>query len=144
MPSSEFVLVFVLPVLRRVHLVLGIMAVIAFLWSGQVMGHHHPPMEQLPAGLRMMYISRHIYLLAAALVNTVLGLYLQLHASNWRHGLQLAGSLLMLASVFSLTLAFAVEPPLGMAGRSWRSSVGLIALFAGVMTHLVANAGATG
>jgi len=92
----------------------------------------------------MMYVSRHIYLLAAALVNTVLGLYLQLQTSNWRRGLQLAGSMLMLASVFLLTLAFAVEPPLGMAGRSWRSSVGLIALFAGVMTHLVAKAGATG
>lgn len=144
MPPSEFVLVFVLPVLRHVHLVLGIMAVVAFLLSGQVMGHHHPRMEQLPAELRMMYVSRHIYLLAAALVNTVLGLYLQLQTSNWRRGLQLAGSMLMLASVFLLTLAFAVEPPLGMAGRSWRSSVGLIALFAGVMTHLVAKAGATG
>ena len=137
-------LAFILPVLRHVHLVLGIMAVVAFLLSGQVMGHHHPRMEQLPAELRMMYVSRHIYLLAAALVNTVLGLYLQLHTSNWRRGLQLAGSMLMLASVFLLTLAFAVEPPHGMAGRSWRSSVGLIALFAGVMTHLLAKAGATG
>jgi len=101
-------------------------------------------MEQLPAELRMMYVSRHIYLLAAALVNTVLGLDLQLHTTNWRRGLQLAGSLLILAPVFLLTLAFAIEPPLGMAGRSWRSSVGLIALFAGVMTHLVAKAGTTG
>ena len=92
----------------------------------------------------MMYVSRHIYLLAAALVNTVLGLYLELDPSNWRRGLQLVGSMLMLVSVFSLTLAFVVEPPLGMAGRGWRSSVGLIALFAGVMAHLVAKAGATG
>ena len=142
MPPSEFVLGCVLPMLRRVHLVIGIVAVIAFLLSGQVMGHHHPRMEQLPAELRMMYISRHIYLLAAALINTVLGLYLQLHPSNWRRRLQLVGSMLMLVSVFSLTLAFLVEPPLGMAGRSWRSAVGLIALFAGVMTHLVAKAGA--
>jgi len=48
----------------------------------------------------------------------------------------------MLVSVFLLTLAFVVEPPLGMAGRSWRGFVGLIALFVGVMTHLVAKAGA--
>jgi uncharacterized protein YjeT (DUF2065 family) len=129
--------------LRRVHLVIGIVGVIAFLLSGQVMGHHRPRMEQLPAELRMMYVSRHIYLLAAALVNTVLGLYLELHPSNWRRGLQLVGSMLMLVSVFSLTLAFMIEPPLGMAGRSWRSSVGLIALFTGVMTHLVAKTGVT-
>ena len=106
------------------------------------MGHHHPGMEQLSADLRMMYVSRHIYLLTAALVNTVLGLYLQLHPSRWRRGLQSMGSLVILASVVSLVLGFLVEPPLGMAGRSWRSSVGLIALFVGVMTHLVAQAGA--
>jgi ethanolamine transporter EutH len=129
--------------LRRVHLVIGIVAVVAFLLGGQVMGHHHPRMEQLSAELRMMYVSRHIYLLTAALVNTVLGLYLQLHPSRWRRGLQLVGSTLILVSVVSLALAFTVEPPLGMAGRGWRSFVGLIALFAGVMTHLVAKAGAT-
>lgn len=87
-----------------------------------------------------MYVSRHIYLLASALVNTVLGLYLQLHPVGWRRGLQLVGSTLILISVLLSALAFVVEPPLGMAGRGWRSSVGLIALFAGVMTHLVAKA----
>ena len=144
MRPSEFVLVFVLRMLRRVHLVVGIVAVVAFLLSGQVLGHHHPHMEQLSAELRMMYVSRHIYLLAGALVNTVLGLYLQMHPSHWRRGLQLVGSMLILASVFSLTLAFVVEPALGMAGRGWRSYVGLIALFIGVMIHLVAKAGVPG
>jgi len=128
--------------LRRVHLVVGILAVVAFLLSGQVLGHHHPPMDQLPGELRMMYISRHIYLLAAALVNTVLGLYLHLQASRWRRGMQLVGSLLILFSVFSVSLAFVAEPPLGLAGRGWRSLIGLVALFVGVMTHLLANAGA--
>jgi len=89
-----------------------------------------------------MYVSRHIYLLAAALVNTVLGLYLHLQTSGWRRGLQLVGSLLILFSVFSLSLAFVIEPPLGVAGRGWRSLVGLVALFVGVMMHLLANAGA--
>ena len=129
--------------LRRLHLVIGIIAVVAFLLSGQVLGHHHPPMDQLPGELRMMYVSRHIYLLAAALVNTVLGLYLHLQASSWRRGLQLVGSLLSLFSVFSVALAFIAEPPLGLAGRGWRSLIGLVALFVGVMTHFVANFGAT-
>lgn len=39
-------------------------------------------------------------------------------------------------------MAFFAEPPHGMAGRGWRSLLGLVALFLGVMTHLVANAGA--
>lgn len=128
--------------LRRVHLIVGIAAIVAFLLSGQLLGHHHPSMDQLPAELRMMYVSRHIYLLAGALVNTVLGLYLQLQPSGWRRILQVIGSSFILFSALSLSMAFLTEPPLGMAGRGWRSLIGLIALFVGVMTHLVANVSA--
>ena len=129
------------PMLRRVHLIIGIAAIVAFLLSGQQLGHHHPTMEQLPPELRMMYVSRHIYLLAGALVNTVLGLYLQLQTSRWRRVLQIIGSILILTSVLALSMAFLAEPPLGMAGRGWRSLLGMVALFVGVMTHLVASTG---
>jgi len=127
--------------LRRVHLIIGIAAIVAFLLSGQLLGHHHPTMEQLPPELRMMYVSRHIYLLAGALVNTVLGLYLQLQTPRWRRVLQIIGSILILTSVLALSMAFLAEPPLGMAGRGWRSLLGMVALFVGVMTHLVASTG---
>lgn len=130
------------PMLRRVHLVVGIVAIVAFLLSGQSLGHHHPSMDQLTPELRMMYVSRHIYLLTGALVNAVLGVYLQLQPSGWRRVLQRVGSILILLSVLSLSMAFLAEPPLGMAGRGWRSLLGLVALFFGVVTHLVANAGA--
>lgn len=130
------------PMLRRVHLVIGLAAILAFLLSGQLLGHHHPRMEQLSPEMRMMYVSRHIYLLAGALVNVVLGLYLHLQAFAWRRALQVIGSILILASVLLLSLAFLAEPPLGIAGRGWRSLIGMVALFAGVMTHLVASAGA--
>lgn len=128
--------------LRRAHLIAGIAAIVAFLLSGQLLSHHHPSMEQLSPEMRMMYVSRHIYLLAGALVNAILGLYLQLQASGWRRALQVIGSILILTSVLLLTMAFLTEPPLGMAGRGWRSLVGMVALFVGVMTHLVASAGA--
>ena len=128
--------------LRRVHLVVGITAIVAFVLSGQLLGHHHPRMDELPAEIRMMYVSRHIYLLTGALVNAVIGLYLQLQPSPWRRVLQIIGSLLILTSALSLSMAFLAEPPLGMAGRGWRSLFGLVALFFGVMMHLVASAGA--
>lgn len=128
--------------LRRVHLVVGIAAIVAFLLSGQLLGRHHPTMEQLAPELQMMYVSRHIYLLAGALVNAVLGLHLQLQPSGWRRVLQTIGSILILSSVLLLSMAFLVEPPLGMAGRGWRSLLGMVALFVGVMTHLAASAGA--
>lgn len=125
--------------MRRIHLIFGVLGVVAFLLTGQLMKHHTPPMQLLTLEVRMMYVSRHIYLLGAALVNLVLGIYLREQPSGWRRILQWAGSLLILLSVVSLLMAFISEPSLGMAGRSFRSYFGLIGLFAGVMTHLVAT-----
>ena len=96
-------------------------------------------MQFLAPDVHMMYVSRHIYLLGSALVNVSLGLYLQAQSPGWRRTLQQAGSCLILFSAASLLMAFIAEPALGLTGRSWRSYFGLIALFAGVMTHLVAS-----
>jgi hypothetical protein len=125
--------------LRRAHLIVGVFGVIAFVITGQAMARHVPDVHTLSAEVQMMYVSRHIYLLGAALVNLVLGLYLELKPPGWRRVLQEIGSLLMILSAVALLTAFIAEPALGMAGRSWRSFSGLIALFAGVMTHLVAS-----
>jgi len=122
------------------HLIIGLLGVIAFLLTGQLMRHHHPRMEELSAEVRMMYVSRHIYLLGASLVNVVLGLYLQVHPQGWRRVLQQIGSVVILLSPLSLLIAFFAEPAFGLAGRSWRSYFGLIGLFTGVMTHIVASA----
>ena len=124
--------------MRRVHLILGLLGVVTFLITGQLMKHHNPPVRMLTPDVRMMYVSRHIYLLGAALVNLVLGLYLREYSPGWRRTLQRIGSVLIFLSVLSLLMAFISEPALGLAGRSWRSYIGLIGLFAGVMTHLVA------
>jgi hypothetical protein len=125
--------------MRRIHLIIGVLGVVAFLLTGQLMKHHTPPMQLLTLEVRMMYVSRHIYLLGAALVNLVLGIYLREQPSGWRRILQWAGSLLILLSAVSLLMDFISEPSLGMAGRGFGSYFGLIGLFAGVMTHFVAT-----
>jgi len=125
--------------LRRAHLIVGLLGVVAFVLTGQVMARHVPNIQALSSEVRMMYVSRHIYLLGAALVNLVLGLYLQVQPAGWRRRLQQSGSLLILLSPTSLLLAFVAEPARGMAGRSWLSFFGLIALFAGVMMHFVSS-----
>ena len=127
--------------MRRIHLIIGLLGVIVFLLTGQVMKHHHPRMDELSAEVRMMYVSRHIYLLGASLVNVVLGLYIRVHPRRWPRLSQQVGSVLILLSPLSLLIAFFAEPALGLAGRSWRSYFGLIGLLAGVMMHLVASAG---
>jgi hypothetical protein len=124
---------------RRIHLIIGLLGVIAFVQTGQVMARHVPDVHILSSEVQMMYVSRHIYLLGAALVNVVLGLYLQVQPPGWRRVMQLIGSLLILLSPVSLLLAFVAEPVLGIAGRGWQSYFGLIGLFAGVMTHTVTS-----
>jgi hypothetical protein len=128
--------------MRRAHLIAGLVSILAFVLTGQVMSYHHPKVAKLPAEFRMMYVSRHIYLLAAALVNAVLGLYLHLQPDGWRRFLQQIGCLFILMSPLILLIAFFLEPESGILGRSWRSYLGLIGLFAGVMAHIVAAAGA--
>lgn len=124
--------------MRRVHFILGLLGVVTFLITGQLMKHHNPPVRMLTPDVRMMYVSRHIYLLGAALVNLVLGLYLREYSPGWRRTFQRIGSVLIFLAMLSLLIAFISEPAQGLAGRSWRSYFGLIGLFAGVMTHLVA------
>ena len=62
---------------------------------------------------------------------------------GWRRIVRRIGSLLILVVPILLLMAFMAEPRLGMTGRSWRGLYALIALFAGVMTHIVASAGAS-
>src|SRR5437899_1107560 len=84
--------------MRRLHLIVGVCAVIAFLITGQFMSHHSPPMATMSDSARLMYRSRHIYILAAGLLNLVLGVYFQRHHEGWRRAVQAAASALLLAS----------------------------------------------
>ena len=127
--------------LRRVHMIVGLLTVLAFVISGQIMAHHKPAMHDLGADVRMMYVSRHVYLLGAALVNLVLGLYLRLKPAGPRRVLQQIGSLLILLSPILLLSAFASEPELGLAGRSWRSLFGVVILFGGTIFHWISMFG---
>jgi len=62
-----------LALIRRAHLIVGVLGVITFVITGQVMARHVPEVHTLSAEVRLMYVSRRIYLLGAALVNLVLG-----------------------------------------------------------------------
>jgi hypothetical protein len=128
--------------MKRLHLFIGVLATLAFVLSGQSMHFHKPQLASLPDDVHLMYVSRHIYLAAATMVNVCLGLYLTEHRSTWRRMLQRLGSLMVLFSPIFLLLAFVYEPSLGMAGRSWRTAIGLIPMIIGVGLHFVASVGA--
>jgi hypothetical protein len=122
--------------MRRLHLAVGVFTVIVFLITGQLMRHHTPPMVDLSDSVRLMFRSRHIYILAAGLVNLVLGVYLQRQAGEWRRVVQTAGSAFLIASPALLVVAFTVEPGRGFHEEMRWSTAGLYVLFAGSMAHV--------
>lgn len=126
--------------MRRLHLIVGVTAVIAFLITGQLMRHHSPPMTALSDAVRLMHRSRHIYILAAGLLNLILGLYWQRRPRGWQFALQTAGSAFLVLAPLLLVVAFAVEPDRGFHEETLWSHAGLYSLFAGSMLHSVANA----
>lgn len=124
--------------LRTAHLVVGAITVGAFLVTGLVMYGHNPPLSSLGWDDRLLFRSRHIYILAAGLVNLALGLRYALPEGARRRGTAIAGSVLALASTVMLFFAFFAEP---MAGRGpgTLSQFGLYALFGGVMLQAAAS-----
>jgi hypothetical protein len=94
-------------------------------------------MAALTAATRLMYRSRHIYILAAGLLNLMLGVYFQPRAKGRRRGAQIAGSALLIAAPAFLMLAFVIEPGQGFYEAGWWSHAGLYALFGGSMLHLI-------
>jgi hypothetical protein len=126
--------------MRKLHLVVGVVTLVVFAISGQVMGHHTPPMAAFSDGVRLMYRSRHIYILAAGLINLVLGVYLQRQTKGWRKGVQTAGSAFLVASPALLVLAFLLEPQHGFQEHMRWSVAGLFTLFLGSLAHFTCGA----
>jgi hypothetical protein len=120
--------------LRMAHLIVGAIAVVAFLITGMLMSGHDPPVAAMELGDRLLFRSRHIYLLCGGLVNLALGVHYGLPDRASRRGLAVTGSVLALVSTALLFFAFFAEP---MAGRlpGYVSGYGLFGLFGGVVLH---------
>jgi hypothetical protein len=126
--------------MRRLHLAVGVLAVVTFLITGQIMRYHTPPLAAMSAAARLMFRSRHIYILAAGLVNLVLGVYFQRQREGWRCVVQATGSAFLITSPGLLVLAFIVEPGRGFQQEMPWTHAGLYVLFAGSMAHLACGA----
>jgi len=119
-------------------LVVGAITVLAFLITGIIMRMHQPPVSAMDWAPRLLFRSRHIYILCAGLVNLATGLNYALPERGIRRGGAVAGSLSVLASAILMFFAFFAEP---MAGRlpGALSGTGLVALFGGVMLHTLVS-----
>ncbi|MBV9926413.1 MAG: hypothetical protein JOZ96_15450 [Acidobacteria bacterium] len=96
--------------MKRLHLIVGVATLVAFLLTGQYMDYLNVRANALGETARVMFRSRHIYLLLAGLVNLGLGAYFSYRGRGWRRHLQLLGSALVLVAPLLMLAAFFAEP----------------------------------
>jgi len=95
--------------LRGVHLVAGLLGLIAFVLTGQYMELTFDHLNGMPDAPRLMYRSAHIYILYGALLNLLLGSYLRPLLGTAAQRMQLIGSLVLVAVPVLLLVSFFAE-----------------------------------
>jgi len=124
--------------LKRFHLIFGLLLFVVFVLTGQYMDRvlHH--LQGMPDGPRMLYRSRHIYILLTALLHLGIGSYIQYQADTLRRMLQWFGSMLITIAALLFLVAFFYEPSLsGLYAPVTKKGIYLIAV--GVLLHLLST-----
>jgi uncharacterized membrane protein YfhO len=96
--------------MKRLHLWVGAIALLVFLLTGQYMDYLDVRTNALGETARVMFRSRHIYLLLAGLVNLGVGAYFIYRERGWRRSLQLLGSSFVIIAPVLMLAAFFSEP----------------------------------
>jgi len=124
--------------LKRFHLIFGLLLFVVFVLTGQYMDRvlHH--LQGMPDGPRMLYRSRHIYILLTALLHLGVGSYIQYQTDTLRRMLQWFGSMLITIAALLFLVAFFYEPSLsGLYAPVTKKGIYLIAV--GVLLHLLST-----
>jgi hypothetical protein len=125
--------------MKKLHLIVGVLTLIAFIITGQYLSRAYPHMVGVDDSLRMLLRSRHLYIMLAGAVNAALGLYLVRQSRGWRLIVQRLGSALLLIAPVLLIVAFFTEAPRGNMNAPL-APFGLYAVFGGIVLHLAAGA----
>jgi hypothetical protein len=121
--------------MRRFHVIFGLTLLVVFLLTGQYMDRYHNHLEFMPDGPRMMYRSRHIFILMSGLLHLGIGTYFSFRSTTARRALQIVGSILITVATVLFTVAFFYEPRLeGL--RNQLTLPGTIMIAVGSLLHL--------
>jgi len=126
--------------MKRVHLIFGACVVLAFLLTGQYMDKFYNHMVGVPDGPRLLYRTRHIFILLSGLVNLGIGAYFSYRIERWRRAIQLLGSLFIFAAPVLYLCAFFFEPKLTNLYTPL-SHWGTYLIFAGAILQVVSGVG---
>jgi hypothetical protein len=122
--------------MKRFHLIVGLTVVVIFLLTGQYMEYVHNRL--LPDGIRMLYRSRHIYLLLSGLLNLILGIYFVRQPRGWRRTIQTVGTILFVLSPGLLLAGFFSEPHKGPE-QTMVAPLGIFSIALGTVLHALAQ-----
>ena len=124
--------------MKRLHLVVGVATLLVFLLTGQYMDYLEVRTNALGETARVMFRSRHIYLLLAGLVNLGIGAYFNYRERGWRKGLQLLGSAFVIIAPALMLAAFFTEP--GVPGlRRHFTLPAIVILLIGTLLHALSG-----
>jgi hypothetical protein len=126
--------------MKRFHQLFGIAVVIIFLLTGKYMDVYLHHLRDMPDGLRMLYRTRHIYILLAGLLNVGIGSYFTYRNERWRRVLQLMGSALIVVATALLFAAFWLDTQLQHLATPWTHK-GMYAILAGALFHWFSGLG---
>jgi hypothetical protein len=124
--------------MKKIHLIFGACVVLAFLLTGQYMDKYYNHLAGMPDGPRLLYRTRHIFILLAGLLNLGIGAYFTYRSETWRRTTQLLGSLLIFAASFLFLIAFFYEPHLTNL-HTPLSHWGTYTIATGVLLHVISD-----
>lgn len=124
--------------MKRFHLIFGLIVLVVFLLTGQYMDRYHEHLMYTPDGPRMLYRTRHIFILMSGLLHLGIGSYFFYRAPGWRRVLQILGSALITIAPVLFTIGFFYEPNLqGLYAPL--SKRGIIMMAVGALLHVVSG-----
>lgn len=100
--------------LRKIHLVTGLVLLLIFLLTGTYMKFRIPHLMAENDRFRFSMRGNHIYILLSSLIHMSLGLYLRRGSKKWQSGSQTVGSALLIQSSAMMVVAFFFEPKYGL------------------------------
>lgn len=126
--------------MKPLHLIFGLLVLVIFLLTGQYMHLYYNHLIGMSDGPRLLYRTRHIFILLAGLLNLGIGVYFSYRQELWRKLLQLSGSILILLASVLFIAAFFYEPKLTDLYTPL-SHWGTYTIVAGTFFHLISGLG---
>ena len=98
--------------MKKVHLIFGILVLMIFVLTGQYMDRHFNHLVGMPDAPRLLYRTRHIFILFSGLLNLALAASCTTRFELRQRILQTLGSLLIIGASILFIVAFFYEPRL--------------------------------